>query len=300
MRARVAATLLVALLLAPTFVYAQGESPLALLMARHGDVTVLREGASMAGEFGMHLDAGDEIRTGEQSSADIVFATGQMLQLGANGRLVVQGSRPAGASGSSAQSSSANPVEHVLKLKDARGTSRLGAVRSGGSTAEILAVSPRGSNKTRAKRPIFRWSGGDEAGELLFAVEADGKPFFETTVSGASSLQYPNDAPALESGKSYAWRVKTSDPLALSPAESQTAFFEVLSHEEAQQVEGEIAALEEAEISDATRAVLLAGILYDHRLVDEAIEVMDLALKSEDADPGMVEVLENLRDAIWP
>ena len=101
MNARIGLLSLV-LLMIPLLAAGQ-EEPLALLMAQQGEVTVVRGADALTGEFGMYLDLGDEIRTGLDSSADILFATGQALKLGPNGSLVVQ-TAPGGTGGACVES----------------------------------------------------------------------------------------------------------------------------------------------------------------------------------------------------
>lgn len=293
MNARIGLLTLV-LLMIPLLAVAQ-HAPLAVLMAQEGEVTVMRGADAMAGEFGMHLDLGDEIRTGLDSSADILFATGQALQLGANGSLIIQT-----ATGSSVGASPSNfaSVDRLLKLRGSQGTSAIGRVR-GGNSAEIIAVSPRRSARLRA-RPVFRWSGGSDSGELQVTVEHGGEILWQGGVTGATSLEYPSDAPEFVGGESYSWRVKTIDPLALSAAESQTAFFETLTDAQESKLDVTLASLSQAELGISTRAVMMAGVLFDHGLVGEAIETIDNAIEGSPDAAGLESVRENLRGAYWP
>jgi hypothetical protein len=293
MNARIGLLSLV-LLMIPLLVVAQ-EVPLALLMAQEGEVTVMRGVDALTGEFGMHLDLGDEIRTGLDSSADILFATGQALQLGPNGSLVVQ-TAPGGTGGASPPGFP--EVNRLLKLPSSRGTSGIGRVR-GGTSAEIIAVSPRNTARLRA-RPVFRWSGGLDSGELQVTVLHEGEVLWQGGVTGANSLEYPLDAPGFIGGESYSWRVKTVDPLALSAAESQTAFFVTLTDGEESELDATLAIMRKAEVELSTRAVMMAGVLFDHGLVDEAIETIDSVIEGSPDAAGLESVRENLRGANWP
>jgi hypothetical protein len=284
----------VVLLMIPLLAVAQ-EEPLALLMAQEGEVTIMRGADAMTREFGMHLDLGDEIRTGLDSSADILFATGQALKLGANGSLVVQ--TATGETGGAAPSGSAT-VGRLITLTGSRGTSGIGRVR-GESSAEIIAVSPRHAARLHA-RPVFRWSGGSESGELQVTVEHEGQVHWQGKISGANSLEYPADAPDFVGGNSYSWRVKTVDPLALSAAESQTAFFKALTDGEEAELDATLATMSTAEVGLSTRAVMMAGVLFEHGLVDEAIETIDGVIEGSPDAAGLESIREHLRGANWP
>lgn len=269
------------------------DSPLAILMAQEGEVMVMRSGDALDATFGMHLDQGDEIRTGEESMADIVFATGQVLQLGANGRLVVQGTDAAAAGGTSP--SIATAADGIVKLQGKRGTSAM--FMRGDKTDEIIAVSPRDGQAVRlSTRPVFRWSGG--SGEMEFRLLHGSEVVWSGTVTDVESLVYPADAPALSGGESYSWFVATADPL-LPPAQTQTAFFETLTAEEEAALDESLASLEQAPVSPSTRAVLAAGLLFDEGLVDEAVGVVDAAIESDD-DAGLRSIRDGLRAANWP
>jgi hypothetical protein len=281
--------LVLLILLLPLGTPAQ-EAPLAVLMARQGEVTVQRAGEALAGEFGMHLDLGDEIRTGAESSADILFSTGQALQLGANGSLVVQASEEGTSSRVFAS------ADRLIKLRDARGTSVISGVR-GGNSAEIIAVSPR-RNARVSERPVFQWSGGE--GELELTIEHGGEVHWQGAVEDSGNFAYPSDGPAFVGGETYSWRVRTSDPLALSPAESQTAFFGILTPEEEAALDETLAGLKAVEVAASTRAVMTAGVLFDHGLVDEAIATIDRAMETSPDAEGLAAVRDNLRGAYWP
>ena len=283
--------LLFVLILMIPFAAPAQDAPLAVLMARQGEVTIQRGGDALIGEFGMHLDLGDEVRTGDESKADILFATGQALQLGANGSLVVQ------SSGEDSPSNVFASADRLLTLRDSRGTSAIGRVRSGGNSAEIIAVSPRRAARTN-ERPVFQWSGGE--GELELTIEHAGEVHWKGAVSEDGEFEYPADAPAFAEGETYSWRVRTSDPLAMASAESQTAFFQTLTSSQEQELESALSDLEAADVATSTRAVLMASVLFDHGLVEEAIETIDVAIEGSPDAEGLTAVRENLRGAYWP
>ena len=293
MNARITILCLVTLLLPLTA--AAEDDPLAVLMARQGEVTVMRGGDELGASFGMHLDQGDEIRTGANSSADIVFATGQALQLGANGRLVVQGSADQESGGTSPEVFGS--TQQIITVRGPRGASGIGNVRSAGTTEEMIAVAPRIAARPGTE-PVFEWSGG--SGEVELTLTRDGAVIWTATATDAQSIPYPADAPDLAAGAQYAWFVKVSDPLALSPAQSQTAFFEVLSAESQAELEETLESIEGTPVSVKTRAMLAAGVLFDYGLIHEAVATIDGTLAESGDDPDLAEVRDNLLAASWP
>ena len=94
--------------------------------------------------------------------------------------------------------------------------------------------------------------------------------------------------------------MRTADPLAMSAAESQTAFFQTLTAAQEAELGELLNGLEAAEVAPSTRAVLMAGILFDHGLVDEAIQTIGEAIESSPDAEGLAAVRDNLRGAYWP
>ena len=63
----------------------EANTPLAVLIACLGDVTVVKSGGrTVQGIFGLPLNAGDEVRTGDEAQAEILFANDNLIQVGAN------------------------------------------------------------------------------------------------------------------------------------------------------------------------------------------------------------------------
>jgi hypothetical protein len=86
----------------------------------------------------------------------------------------------------------------------------------------------------------------------------------------------------------------------MAPAESQTAFFQTLTSAQEQELESALNELEAADVAASTRAVLMASVLFDHGLVEEAIETIDVAIEGSPDAEGLTAVRENLRGAYWP
>lgn len=295
MRVRLAAFALAGVLVLPAALPA-ADAPLAVLMSRQGEVSIVRGGAPEAAQFGSHLEAGDEIRTGADSSADILFAEGHSIHLGAGSNLTVQASRRgASAPGSDAGSGKGGfrAVQRFIKLKESRGTSTLATLRSAAGPA---ALEPAGPCQTRVReaRPLFRWRASRPLGGLKLAVYHEGGVHWQAEVPAGEELAYPPEAPALAPGVRYSWTVETTDPLLFPPARSRACFFEVLADAERAEVAAALEAPAGADLSPAALSLLRAGVLYDHGLLDEAIEATRAAMATDASDPGLRSILAHL------
>lgn len=212
---------------------AQTGTPAAILLSCRGDVTVIKDGGgSIKGSYGLALDAGDEVRTGVNSEAEIHFENGTWIQVGASSSMKVKGSRAKEpAPGESLGEKSFQVVQNFLKLRDSEGTSSLAALRSAGKNVELRLESP-GQTKIRGHRPVFRWKSSDPSTDLLLILYNEEGIHWQHRVKDVKSLSYPSDAPPLVPGVTYSWTLETTDPLRFPPLRSRAAFFEILSAEE--------------------------------------------------------------------
>ncbi len=275
----------VGVVLLPVLAAASSDTPAAVLLGCQGKVTVSKKGGStVPGTFGMPLDAGDEVRTGQDSQAEIHFDNGQWIQIGANSSTQVHGAKPtASAAAASAGEKSFEVVQNFLKLKDSEGTSSLARLRSGEQLSALRAASPV-QTKIRGGVPTFRWSATDPSADLRLTVYSDkGVHWKQDVPKGSSSLTYPGDAPAFEPGVTYSWVLETTDPLVFPPLRSEAAFFEVLSAEDNQALEESLSELDHgAKPSDSTYHLFCASLYFNHGLMEDAIAETSKAL---DVDP---------------
>ncbi len=299
MRARFAALSLACALAAPlaALAAATGDAPpLAVLMSRQGDVRVARPGGPpLAAQFGMHLLAGDEIRTGPDGAADIMFAAGNSVHLGAGSSLTVQGTRAAAAAPAAAagEGGGFGALQRFFKLKESRGTSTLATLRSASAPAELEPVGPA-QTRVREAQPRFRWRASRPLGAVRLTVYHEGGVHWQADVAAGDELVYPADAPALAPGVRYSWTVETTDPLLFPPVRSRACFFAVLDDAERAALAGALAAPAGAELSPTALSLLKAGVLYDRGLLDEAIEATRAALAADATDPDLRSILARL------
>ena len=203
---------------------AQGDSPTAVLTSCKGPVTIVRaSGGPVAATFGISLAEGDEVKTGADAEAEIMFASGNWVQVGANSSMKIKG-QP----GAKQKEQSFEVVQNFLKLKSTEGTSSISGLRSGEKSNDLVAVSPC-QTKVRDAHPTFAWTAEDPSLELTFVVYNESGVHWQKTTSGVTSVAYPADAPALVPGVSYSWTLETSDPMVSPPLRTTASFFEIIA-----------------------------------------------------------------------
>lgn len=276
---------------------AASDAPAAVLLGCRGSITVVRKGGeTVKGAFGMALASGDEVRTGKDSQAEVHFDNGQWIQIGANSSTQIHGTKGAvSVAGASMGEKSFEVVQNFLKLKDSEGTSSLARLRSGEKRAAIRAESPM-QTKVRDSRPAFHWSVSDPSAELRVTVYSDkGILWKHDLPKGTTSLEYPKDAPALAPGVTYSWVLETTDPLVFPPLRSEAAFFEILSGEESEGLDAELARVGEAvKPSESTYHVVRASLLFSHGLMEDAIAETTQALGTDPDNADLHAILARL------
>jgi tetratricopeptide (TPR) repeat protein len=275
---------------------ALAETPIAILLSCRGDVEVIKsDGRTAAGSFGLPLFEGDEVKTGEESEAEIHFENGTWIVVGARSRLQVRaqpGERKRQETKSEAESFQS--VQDFIKLKDYRGSSSIVGLRSGEKCRDLRIISPC-DTKIRTMRPIFEWSCSDPTKSLRILLYNEENVHWEQKVSGTKTLAYPEDAPKLVANTSYSWVVETADPLIFPPVRSQAAFFEIISPTEAEQLDAALEQIEDREIpSELGYHLVRASLLFDFGLLGEAIDETKRALEFDPENSTLHSILARL------
>jgi hypothetical protein len=274
----------------PTPVPAESDGPTAVLTSCKGPVTIVRAGGvSNAATFGAALADGDEVKTGADAQADIMFASGNWVQVGANSSMKIKG-QPAS---SKQKEQSFEVVQNFLKLKSTEGTSSISGLRSGERSNDLVAVSPC-QTKVRDTRPTFTWTADDPSLEFNVVVYDENGVQWQTNVSGVSSVAYPADAPALEPGVSYSWTIETADPMVSPPLRTSASFFEIVADEDVATLDTELAAIDAKKPSATSYHLMRASLFFDRGLVADAITETEAAVAADPSNPSLHAILGRL------
>lgn len=275
-------------------VKALAGAPLAVLMSCKGDISIVKSaGETVPGTFGLPLQAGDIVKTGEDSQAEILFEDGNWIQMGAGSSMQVKGSKNMPAE--KTEQKSFEVVQNFLKLKDSGGTSSLAGLRSGDTSKEIELESPC-QTKIRVSDAGFRWIVSDSSMDLRLTIYNENGIHWTADIDGgASFLAYPSDAPPLVPGIAYSWTLETTDPLLFPPLRTQAAFFEILSPEEAEALEHSLSKLsQDRKPSEGTYHLMRASLFFDRGLIEEAISETKWAIESESGNSALHAILARL------
>jgi hypothetical protein len=285
-------------------------APAAVLTSCRGPVSVQHAGVSSPASFGLALHDGDEVKTGPEGEAEIVFSAGNWVQIGPNSSMKIKG-RPAAASGATpdaADRAGANGsfevVQSFLKLKSSEGTSAIGGLRSGEKPPVLEPMAPC-QTRIRTARPVFRWRSEDPSLALKLTLYGNNATVWTSDVSGLTTAGYPADAPALTPGVSYGWTLETSDPLVVPPLHTTTSYFEIIPPADAQGLDTDLSQLDANQPGSLTYHLVRASLFFDRGLVDDAITETEAAVAADPENASLRTILGRLyaeagrsRDAI--
>ncbi len=265
------------------------DAPTAVLTSCKGPVTIVRAGgASTPGSFGASLTEGDEVKTGAGAEAEIMFASGNWVSVGANSSMRIKGQAAA-----KQKEQNFEVVQNFLKLKSTEGTSSISGLRSGDKSNALVAASPC-QTKVREARPTFTWTAEDPSLELELVVYDNKGAIWKTTVSGKTSAAYPADAPALTPGMSYSWTLETSDPIVSPPLRTPASFFEIIAKDDVASLEQDLAAIDSKKPGATSYHLMRASLLFDRGLVADAITETQAAVAADPENPSLHAILGRL------
>lgn len=287
------AALLVGVGQSPVPAPAETGAPAAVLTSCRGSVVVTRAGGEAAmATFGLALNDGDEVRTGADAEAEIMFAAGNWVSVGPNSNMKIKG-KPGSAKEAPKESGNFEVVTNFLKLKTSEGTSSISGLRSGEKASALVPMSPV-MTKVQSAAPTFAWKIDDPSLELRFTLYNESGVQWKTDVTDATTLAYPADAPALKPGVSYSWTLETTDPLVSPPLRTTAAFFEIIAPDDVAALGKELAAIDQNKPGEVTYRLMRASVYFDRGLVADAIGETETALASDPDNASLHAILGKL------
>jgi hypothetical protein len=150
---------------------------------------------------------------------------------------------------------------------------QIGGASRGPSGPKLALYAPHKA-KIYTLRPAFSWKGDPAAGYKLHVQDVTGTFAWDRDVTG-TSLAYPSDAPPLEPGGTYLWKVEPVSPLLGPPPPA--AMMIVMGGAEREQLESELSQLPG---TGSDLDVARARVFFNHRLwYDAVMTSSDLIVK---------------------
>ena len=268
---------------------AQNDSPTAVLTSCRGPVTIVKGNGPIAATFGATLSEGDEVKTGADAEAEIMFASGNWVSVGANSSMKIKGQPGA----TKAKEQNFEVVQNFLKLKSTEGTSSISGLRSGEKSNDLVAVSPC-QTKVQNASPTFAWNAEDPTLELNVVVYNETGVQWQSEVSGVTSVAYPADAPTLVPGVSYSWTLETADPMVSPPLRTSASFFEIIAKDDEASLQKELAAIDAKKPSATSYHLMRASLFFDRGLIADAITETQAAVATDPTNASLHAILGKL------
>ncbi|GAB4425762.1 MAG: hypothetical protein OHK0015_06020 [Chloroflexi bacterium OHK40] len=220
---------------------------------------------------GAHLQAGDRLRLEPGAQARVVCADGTLIEVQAGNAPVPCQSQ-------------------AERLFDIARVPWANAVLSAGDAALPRVIMPR-ATALLTTMPAVRWTAVDGTDSYTVILYREGEELWRETAQDTTTLPYPADQPPLEPGPIYRFAVTVED----GPEEiAQGSGVQVLDAQQGQAIRAEARQIEQLDVDDAIRFLLLANLYASHGLYAEA-----LVLLESPEDPSAQPALFQLRGDIY-
>lgn len=194
----------------PAGAKAEGE-PAAVLAVVAGSVQVHRGEAVVDGSFGASLQEGDVVETGADAEAAVLFASGQLIELGPGSRISIGAMPAAGAGSELAQAADALSGKIDRFARDpGEGLSALPNLRSSTNDDRPHPISPR--NTLVSPYPVrFTWTPVEDALEYRVVFSGpDGAT--QDHATSETYLDEPEGVGWFSGASRWSWRVEAVTP----------------------------------------------------------------------------------------
>jgi hypothetical protein len=269
MRVRIAASFCLIFVFAA--LAANGAEPVGLLSRVTGKVQILRAGqtAAVAARTADLIGAGDRITTGQNSEAAFIYCPELLAaRIAAGGEVVFEGQRLRTIKGKLSDERKLPSCSLPSLALAAASRQQAGNTRMRG--ANLLLHAPSHVS-VATPQPRFRWSAVDGATSYdLTITDREERVVWRHTTKSAEA-EYPADAPPLNWGQKYWWRVTARAGQEM--ADEAVSYFQMLSAEQAGRVHAAERVLQqmlEDKGADDGPRFLLAFLYDENGMLDEA------------------------------
>lgn len=221
---RLTAALLLAIILLP----AAAQDRVAIITEIAGTVELARSGSASFGaaEWGTPLFNGDRVRTASGAQAVLLFSNNNLMTVSAGNTYTV-GGQQGGSSRAVSSSVISSDTDLTLHRAGQGEVEVLGGLRNSGLLPPVDLTFPFRTVVT-SDTPTFAWVTDEEYESYTVSIRGPAGEIWsgETT---DTALTYPADAPALESGTTYFWKVDAETMFDV--VESEVTSFQIMDDE---------------------------------------------------------------------
>ena len=285
--------LLAALLIVPASL-AQADQPQAVLLAVSGNVGLIRDGRTDPAQTGLALKMGDKL-TSTGGKATLLMADGQIRRLGKNQNISITN-----------KDSAVADKNLAAKLIDAaQETMRLGQTPTKAAVVrgqkEIFQIFPRNSVIFNDDLR-FAWSGVEKGREVELIILSESPAFKHIfkAKTAKGGVTYPKQAPPLNPGRTYYWKVDASPSLADDLSESKLSWFQIITPDKLKDLQKRQARLMADDNLDSRSSKLIAAyLLLANKMYHEAYKLLlDCQLQSP-GDQGIKSLLAGVEKRMY-
>jgi hypothetical protein len=203
-------------------------------------------------------------------TATVAIASGQNTGSASGQNSTQNGTKTQQPAQNTTQPAQSRPRRAVAKLDgfdlapESASANQIGGASRSVSGKKLVAYAPH-KGRVFTLRPSFSWQGSPSATYKFHLQDVTGQVSWEREVTG-TTLDYPADAPPLEAGKTYMWRVSPDSDMLGAPTGS--SMIVILDNDERSQIESAEHNIEGTSLdADMARAQLY----FDRRLWYDAV-----------------------------
>ena len=267
---RLTATLLLALTIFP----ANAQDRVAIITEIAGSVELARSGSASFGaaEWGSPLFNGDRVRTAGGAQAVLLFSNNNLMTV-SGGNTYTVGGQQGGSSRAVSSSVISSDTDLTLHRAGQGEVEVLGGLRNSGLLPPVDLAYPVRTVVT-SNGPEFFWVADDEYEAFTVSVRGPVGEIWSGETTDIS-IMYPADAPVLEPGQTYFWKVDAET--LFDVVESEVTSFQIMDAEtQASLDQGleDLARLSE-DAGSASYQFLLGNLYANHGALGQAIDAFE-------------------------
>lgn len=170
-----------------------------------------------------------------------------------------------------------------------------GMVRTGSN--EIESLYPR--NTMVAENELkFQWKTREDIGKVVVVIKALSPAYQHVLKPKAdeTTIVLPADAPKLQPGVKYYWKVIDAESAGIPSAESSVCWFGVIGADDSKALDEGLAEIGKTTgIDEGNRVLMRSALLLSYQLHARALAELDAGIKAHPRDEAIRAMLENLR-----